>query len=144
MISDVDKSQFVTVEVEGVTYTDIVTETRRMDPETEIAIYGDDLDENMVVLLGVQQRRDERRPQHYGDLPVRNRWCTVKRVRAEESGIYFIGVYEDGDMCVRQTAHTAGWIVKKISIPVRTDDEDEPEDDGYGLRVETAEGIVKL
>lgn len=102
--------------VDGVQYDDIVPKNYKIDNEHEVILYGDELEDDMVVLTE-GQRRDETDPQNSPDLLIRNRWCVVKRIRFEESGIYFIAQYADGEMVVRQSAPASGWIVKKSSIP---------------------------
>lgn len=122
-------------------YTDIVPKNYKMDPETEDLIYADDLENGMRVLVAEGRlREDVAHDVNNSLILVRNRWCTVKRFRAEETGMYFIGVHDDGDMCIRQAAPTQGWLVKKDSIPVH----DEETDESDFVRVQTAEGVVEL
>lgn len=111
---------FVTVTIDGVVYDNIVPKNYRMDVREEDLLYADDLRNDMVVLVGdAVERQDETNvddPSHL--LIYRNRWASVKRLRHEPSGIYFILQYSDGDMIIRQTVPTSGWIVKRSSIVV--------------------------
>lgn len=112
------------LEIDGVVYENsIVPRNYKMNPETEDLIYGDDLVEGMRVLIdGSEQRGDETNTEfHNASLPVRNRWCTVTRVRkAREGLVFFIGLYEGGHKECRETGAYAGWLVKKSSIPPAT------------------------
>lgn len=111
---------FVTVTIDGVVYDNIVPKNYRMDVRVEDLLYADDLRNDMVVLIGdVGERQDETNVDDPSPLLIyRNRWASVKRLRHEPSGIYFILQYSDGDMIIRQTVPTSGWIVKRSSIVV--------------------------
>lgn len=112
--------QFVTLTIEGKEYTDIVPHDYKMDPETETLLYADELENGMMVLVEDGRSVDTTRAYNNSNQMLnRSRWATVHRLRAEESGMYFIAVYSDGDMCIRQSKATSGWFVKKDSIKPR-------------------------
>lgn len=82
-----------------------------MDPQTEDVLYGDELQNDMVVLVGSGGRM----PDNSELAPIRNRWCRITKLRYDknENQIYFIGVYADGDQQVRRSEVNTGWLVKK-------------------------------
>lgn len=111
-----------TITIDGINYDDIVPKAYRFNPMTEDLLYGDELMDGMVVLAGpASERYNEQMPEMYNaGLPVSNRWCEVSKARQEDDRkIYFVGLYADGQKVVRNTDLTAGWYVKKDSIPVK-------------------------
>lgn len=119
-MSDEEKSTIETITIDGVEYYDIVSQKYRLDPETDDLIYGDALENGMVVLSEDGRYSEKAVAGGYTtNLPVVNRWCEVTQVRGEEDGVYFIALYADGHKTVRGTSETSGWLVKKASIPKR-------------------------
>ena len=106
--------KFVNVTVEEREYTDIVHHHKRMDPATEVLLYGDELKNDMRVLSTELVNVDSTSQLQL--MTYRNRWATVKRLRKVDSGIYFILKYDDGDMVIRQTAQVSAWWVTKESV----------------------------
>ena len=92
------------------------------DPETEDLIFGDELTEGMVVLLGGMTRFN---PDNYESASQYEknriletaRWCRVVSIRREGSVTVFIGVYGDGTKHKRSHKNSFAWYVKKDSIP---------------------------
>lgn len=104
----------VTRTVNDTRYTDIVHHSKRMTPETEVLLYGDELKNDYRVLSTELVHVDLN---DYRVLSIyRNRWATVKRIRFEDSGVYFVLKYDDGDMIIRQCAETSAWWVTKESM----------------------------
>lgn len=103
--------------INGVSYDDIVSQNYQMDPETEDVIYGDDLENGMIVLSEDGRASSDLDMAYNRRLHITNRWCEVTEVRAEADGVYFIALYADGQKKVRSSTETSGWLVKKSSIP---------------------------
>jgi hypothetical protein len=83
-----------------------------MDPETEDLIFGDDLCENMIVLVESQLcRHEEIAPDIFAQ-----RWCQVTRLRRTAEHATFIGVYADGSKATRRYHLSHNWFVKKASM----------------------------
>jgi len=90
-----------------------VTGTYVLDPETEDLIWGDQLEEGMVVLIedAVICRTDS-----HGGLKKRwetVKWCQVTSLRRQGDSIRFIGVYDDGAKAARRYHQDYAWFVKK-------------------------------
>lgn len=43
---------------------------------------------------------------------ITNRWCQVTRLQQKNGFIKFVGLYDNGDMVVREYADTIAWIAK--------------------------------
>lgn len=102
----------VTRTIAGVRYDNIVIPGKTLDPNTEEMLFGDELKNEYHVLCTNLVNPDET-PEL---LRYRNRWATVKRIRVEDTGVYFVLKYDDGDMIIRQCDPTSGWWVTKKSI----------------------------
>lgn len=123
---------FVTMILDGIEYDDIVPQNYRYNIEIEDVIYGDELENGMVVLIEYSNRSWERSidPNAEG-LLTKNRWCSVTKIRKaqDDRDVVFIGEYADGHKSVRRYDKTTGWVVKKDSIPVCEVVEEEPKVD---------------
>jgi hypothetical protein len=95
--------------------------TYLIDPETEDLIWGDELQEGMVVLLEDAFLGRGRLGKDKADLE-RVRWCLVTKLRFEDahggSGRLskFIGVYGDGSKASRVYNTSFAWYVKRDSM----------------------------
>lgn len=103
-----------------------------MDPETEDLIYGDKLENGMVVMIEASLVRgsvDSTSKYEQERALTANRWCEVTELRVRprygEEGpdplIKFIGLYADGTK--RERTYSGGycWFVKKDSLPKPAD-----------------------
>lgn len=100
------------ITLNGIRYTDLVPRDYRFNPKTEELIYGDELADGMMVLT------DSLWQGAVDDIAAKtvietNRWCMVTKIRMEDSAIFFVGVYNDGHMAIRQSSVTDGWYVKR-------------------------------
>lgn len=121
--------KFLTLTVDGTTHTDIVPQNLPMDPETEDIVYGNELEDGMLVLAVPHGRCSAEftathNPEVFYRVLSDNRWCKVSKIRKddEERMVHFIGVYEDDQKVVRSSPPNAGWVVKRDSIPKKTGD----------------------
>lgn len=95
-----------------------------MDPETEDILYGDQLKKNMVVLIWLNEYRQDPSKQNNWDAQERaeaavmNRWCLITdEIRQLDNGkLSFIGMYADGSKSPRVHGPSASWYVKKDSM----------------------------
>ena len=93
------------------------------DPETEDLIFGDQLVEDMVVLI--EGRLSRANPDNYQTTSPHDqhriqetaRWCRVISIRREDGVITFIGEYGDGTKLKRSYHYSFAWYVKKASMP---------------------------
>lgn len=127
---------YVSVTHDGLEYA-LVHPGRKMQPEYEELLYADDLKNGMYV-LGVDLMPLDAEKAIY-----RNRWGTVNRIRIEESGVYFILRYDDGDMVIRQASHTSGWWVMKDSIP-EAEETDENGVETHPNGTKTVHGVFEV
>lgn len=106
------------VVLNDVEYYDVVPKKYRFNPQVEDMVYGDELVDGMVVLVQTDLRTDDEDDDCSAErLLITNRWCEVTKVRAGQSGIYFIGLYVDGQKEVRHSTCTTGWLVKQETMP---------------------------
>jgi len=95
-----------------------------MDPATDDMIYGSELEEGMIVLMGdsliredpaqfFQTPEEERSEYTENRLRQSARWCRVTKLRYHGHIVQFIGVYEDGTKVSRSYANSYAWYVKK-------------------------------
>jgi hypothetical protein len=121
---------FVTKTINGVEYTDIVPMYWQYNTETDDLIFGKDLREGMEVVPNSDGRRHLSNTYHDGKpLHVTNRWCVVGEIvkrygpNGNHLGITFMATFEDGNKAVLHSDLTAGWVVKRSSIPEKTEPE---------------------
>jgi len=106
--------------------TEIVGKYETVDPDTEEILFdGLELRNGMVVVIEDVDFRwdvvdDIPNERHGYYLMVMNRWCLVSNVYVRNQKVEFIATYEDGFMLKRTTDVSKSWIVKKDSIPPRT------------------------
>jgi hypothetical protein len=115
-----------------VSYLDLVPKWTALAAADEDVIFGDQLEEGMIVILTPQLRSSD--DAKFSDdqkiregLLEKNRWCEVTNLRPMGSDIYFIGLYADAQKMVRYCGVNIGWVVKKSSIPVRPEKSTEEE-----------------
>lgn len=130
---------FITLDDDGEIYRKLddsdtpkyVDKFYEMDPETEDLIRGDELRNDMVVVIedGMLRADTEHLRSRYDSERARanNRWCTVSSIRRRYTGddnaiVSFIGVYEDGVKKERSFSESYCWIVKKDSMAVKLPD----------------------
>jgi hypothetical protein len=109
----------ITKLVNGIIYLDVVPRMYRFNPETEDLFFADDLEEGMLVLVEKWRDRNAESSElstveH--ELLITNRWCIIVDLRRDESNVYFIGEYDDGQRHIRTSTKTGGWYVRKDSI----------------------------
>ena len=113
--------------------TEIVEKFRPFDVETEEMLYGEELENGMVVLIETRCRIDnvlsesevELTPMGKHDVLTLNRWCRISKIRKPDENtpdrnrgaISFMGVYADDTQEIRHSGIHTGWVVKKYSIP---------------------------
>lgn len=89
------------------------------DPDTEYLVWGDELQDGMVVVLDGQSIVRENPDNLDRDAYTRSRvlesarWCRVTKLRRRGHCVSFIGVYGDGSQAARTYAADYAWIVKK-------------------------------
>ena len=105
--------------------TELVERYATVDPETEEILFsGADLRRDMIVVIeDVELRWDlvdepDERQLYY--TMVMNRWCRVSNLFHRNGKVEFLAEYEDGFQVKRVTPVEKAWIVKKDSIPPRT------------------------
>lgn len=101
-------------------YRTVIGKNQAMNPETDDLLYGDELDDEMLVLTAPEFRGDQ--DSKTDKLLRDNRWCRITKLREETGGIFFIGVYEDGQKYLRHSLPLQPWVVKKHTIPVTSED----------------------
>lgn len=87
--------------------------------ETESILYGDELEEGMVVMIEDWLLRGEEESSSFYDqarAEENNQFCKVTRLR-KGNLVRFVGEYEDGTLRTRTFNSSYTWIVKKDSIP---------------------------
>ena len=95
-----------------------------IDPDTEDVIFGDELENDMVVMLDEAiLRGDPELIEAAGPYELQRtletaRWCRVDKLHKPDSQgvLRFIGVYADGTKRSRAYGSGYGWIVKKASV----------------------------
>lgn len=103
-----------------------------MDPTEEDVLFGNELNEGMVVLLEPPNARQNPERSHLSDndmhaLRTHNRWCIIERlVYTKDELVTFIGRYADGTKSTRGAEITTDWFVKKDSIPANSEFPSEP------------------
>lgn len=99
----------------GIVYDDQVNRGYQFDPLKHDLIYGEQLENGMVV---IQQKDSSNLISETNEYEMVNRrWCevTALRDRTLHNGTHsvFIGVYADGSKMVRYSGQFEGWIVRK-------------------------------
>lgn len=100
----------------------------RMDPEVDEVLFdGTYIRNGMVILIEDPDNRSTfdvseipGNPIVENDLRLKNRWCTVEKIKITHDGevVQFVGVYADGERRKRMYQTVVGWLAKKNSIPV--------------------------
>ena len=91
------------------------------DPDTEYLVWGDELQDGMVVVVeGELLSREnpdniDRDPYTRGRVLESARWCRVTKLRRSGDLVRFIGVYSDGSQAARCYNTQYAWIVKRAS-----------------------------
>lgn len=108
--------------------TDMVEQYYNMDHTTEDILRGEHLKDGMVVLIEEPTYREDLGRNLYTHqvhaARAMNRWCTVTRLKIDESQVWFVGIYGDGSKMSRSNSINAGWLVKLGSIPAEEAEEE--------------------
>lgn len=93
-----------------------------MEPRNYIAnsrieeiLYGHELQNGDRVLIEDSLNRydpDSVVPAFKDQAMITNRWCKVTRLEKKGSTVKFVGLYDNGDMVVREYSKSFAWIVK--------------------------------
>jgi hypothetical protein len=89
------------------------------DPDTEYLVWGDELQEGMVVVVdgAILSRENPDNIERDGYSRARvlesARWCRVTKLRRRGELVSFIGVYGDGSQAARTYNIQFAWIVKR-------------------------------
>lgn len=105
--------------------TEIVGKYETVDIETEEILFdGYELRNGMIVIIEDVDLRwdvlDNPDDRHMYYTMVMNRWCRISNVCVRNTKVEFLATYEDDFAVKRVTDVSKAWIVKKESIPPRT------------------------
>lgn len=89
----------------------------RANIETDTIMYGNQLENGMRVLIEEQKRRQV----VTGDNYLSSRWCVVTNLVQTNFFTKFTGIYDDGTLGHREEPNDIPWIVRKDSIPAKSE-----------------------